>query len=111
MRVSACKNSARYRETHLSSAIACAHVWWPAHHYSCFLHLLISGQPLCKPLLQLRYAARAGYAFSPLAVDLINQNKMRVNNQFRVPSTTVAAFIPAARPICWLNNQSVRPVQ
>lgn len=32
--------------------------------------------------------------FSPLAVDLINQNKMRVNNQFPGTfHTTIAAFI------------------
>ena len=50
--------------------------------------------------------------FSPLAIDLVNQNKMRVNNQFPGTfHTTVATFIRLPGRGCWLNNQSVRPVQ
>ncbi|EIG83250.1 hypothetical protein BHF25_23920 [Escherichia coli] len=55
--------------------------------------------PLWPLLCGMRYAQ--DIHFSPQAIDLINQNKMRVNNQFPGTfHTTVAAFYRACLRFC-----------
>ena len=63
-------------------------------HGSCISvrRFYIRTAPLWPLLCSMQYTQ--DIHFSPLAVDLINQNKMRVNNQFPGTfHTTVAAFI------------------
>ena len=92
----------------------------PVHPRECGQLIIIHGScisvrrfyirtaPLWPLLCSMQYTQ--DIHFSPLAIDLINQNKMRVNNQFPGTfHTTVAAFIRLpGQAAGWITNPFVQ---